>query len=310
MICERCGKDNPDQATRCVNCQALLEPLKSTPGATAQGISSLSLDNLISSSAVVARRMVDPTPPPPATQLPPVDPKAWKMGQPEEFKPKIVAEPSPPQSLRIPETEELPPLGGVKPGFFNYRRPDTKLLVVTPLATLRQRVGAAIYDHIFLATVIGYTGVIVVLGVIAANFSRMVVWHEITLLELANSMVRPCVVGFWFLFTALSFIYHLFTTALTGKTWGKQRRFIRVTQADGRPPNSGRALLRTFYGLSINLGFCAAVWFVRPEFALVGLLFIPGILATFFDKDQRGIHDRLAGTYVVSTKELVETVDF
>lgn len=308
MICRRCGAENRREATHCANCFAELEHNQAAAGAADGGSTSMSLDELIGSSVVVARRIVDLPPPPPASAASPSDPKAWKTASPDEFKLPVATPPTPYVSL--PETEKLEPVGGLKPGFFNYRRSDTKLLVVTALATPRERIGAAIYDTVFVATVIGYAGVMVILGVVFANFSRLLVWHDITLTELANSWVRPCVVGFFFLFTALSFVYCFIATTLSGQTWGKQTRHIRVVQADGSTPSVVKALLRTLYGLPINLSFCVAVWFVRPEIALVSLIFLAGIPTAFLNPERQALHDRLAGTYVVSTKELTETIDF
>ena len=66
-----------------------------------------------------------------------------------------------------------------------------------------------------------------------------------------------------------------------GQTLGKMAMAIRVVRTDGRPANMGTALLRLVGYLFSTL-----------------LLFV-GFLMILFDRQRRGLHDRLADTIVV-----------
>jgi uncharacterized RDD family membrane protein YckC len=75
------------------------------------------------------------------------------------------------------------------------------------------------------------------------------------------------------------FIFH----AMRGQTPGKRLLGLRVIDAWGERPTWARALVRT------------------GGYALSALLFSLGFLWIGFDREKRGLHDWLAGTYVVVT---------
>lgn len=83
------------------------------------------------------------------------------------------------------------------------------------------------------------------------------------------------------LFLALGMSYFVLLNAGAGQTLGKRAAGIRVIDGFGQPLGLGRSVLR-----------CAAL---VPSLALAGL----GVLWIGFDRERRGLHDRLADTHVV-----------
>jgi uncharacterized RDD family membrane protein YckC len=296
MLCKRCGANNQEKTLRCLNCQA---PLEAREG-------EVSLDDLIEGSSVVLRHLVDPE----ATSLP----TPPRPSQPNGTG-AVLAAPSPletPQktvSVAPPSVSIEPETPNLKAGYLNYRRFDTDLLVLAKFATLQQRISAAVYDNALLATIIAFPGAITVLY-LAAQTRFILIPYRDMLEDIANSFVRPVTVGFVLLFTLISFPYYLIMTTLGGQTSGKRYSNIRVTTEKGGSPSLPTAFFRTLYGLPINLAFCAAVYFEHLEIALLSLPFLIGVAVAFFTPTRQGLHDKLAHTYVVSNKELVEDIDF
>ena len=79
----------------------------------------------------------------------------------------------------------------------------------------------------------------------------------------------------------LSFLYFFIFQALRGQTPGQQLFGVRVVDGFGQPPSPVRALARTAAFL--------------PSWALFAL----GVVWIAFDREKRGLHDRLADTYVI-----------
>ena len=79
------------------------------------------------------------------------------------------------------------------------------------------------------------------------------------------------------------FLYSFIFTALQGQTPGKRALGIRVVSWYGEQPTMGRALARSLAGLL--------------SLAILGL----GFIWIGFDEEKRGLHDRIAGTYVVKS---------
>jgi len=82
-------------------------------------------------------------------------------------------------------------------------------------------------------------------------------------------------------FAAFVPIYFVGLWSWRGQTLGKMAMAIRVVRSDGRPTGVGAALLRLVGYLFSTL-----------------LLFV-GFLMILFDRQRRGLHDRLADTIVV-----------
>jgi uncharacterized RDD family membrane protein YckC len=83
----------------------------------------------------------------------------------------------------------------------------------------------------------------------------------------------------------LGFLYFFIFHALRGQTPGKRLLGVRVIDAYGRRPSLGRALGRT------------------AAYVPSALLLALGFLWIGFDREKRGLHDRLADTYVISDGE-------
>lgn len=81
---------------------------------------------------------------------------------------------------------------------------------------------------------------------------------------------------------AISFAYYIFFTGYCGQTPGKMVLRIKVVRTDGSPVGYGRAAFREV-----------------PAKFLSGIIFGIGYLMVAFDDQKRGLHDRLADTYVI-----------
>ena len=76
--------------------------------------------------------------------------------------------------------------------------------------------------------------------------------------------------------------YAVFFTGYNGQTPGKMALRIQVIRTDGTPMSYGRAFLREVIG----------------KFAS-GIIFGIGYLMAGFDRQKQGLHDKIAGTYVI-----------
>jgi len=80
-------------------------------------------------------------------------------------------------------------------------------------------------------------------------------------------------------------VYFIGLWTWRGQTLGQMATHIKVVRADGQPMDLGVATLR-FVGLLV-----------------CGLTLGIGFLFMLFDKRNRGLHDRIAGTYVIRLQE-------
>jgi uncharacterized RDD family membrane protein YckC len=78
-----------------------------------------------------------------------------------------------------------------------------------------------------------------------------------------------------------SIAYYLASWTKSGQTLGKMALGIKIVGADGQPPSGGKALLR-YLGYILN-----------------GVVLSIGFLWAAFDRKRQGLHDKIAGTYVV-----------
>jgi uncharacterized RDD family membrane protein YckC len=83
------------------------------------------------------------------------------------------------------------------------------------------------------------------------------------------------------LFGIVCFLYFFVFQAVRGQTPGQALVGIRVVDGYGQPPSAVRSLARTAAFL--------------PSWALFAL----GVVWIAFDREKRGLHDRLADTYVI-----------
>jgi uncharacterized RDD family membrane protein YckC len=84
------------------------------------------------------------------------------------------------------------------------------------------------------------------------------------------------------LFAVVCFLYFFVFQALRGQTPGQALLGMRVVDGFGERPSPARALARTAAFL--------------PSWALFAL----GVVWIAFDREKRGLHDRLADTYVIT----------
>lgn len=86
----------------------------------------------------------------------------------------------------------------------------------------------------------------------------------------------------WLCSMAVSITYYVFFTGYNGQTPGKMALRIQVIRTDGTPMTYGRAFLREIPGKFIS-----------------AIILCIGYLMVAFDQQKQGLHDRIAGTYVI-----------
>lgn len=94
--------------------------------------------------------------------------------------------------------------------------------------------------------------------------------------------ILDAILGFTGIGALLSITYYVLLTGLKGQTLGKMALGIKVVNAQGNVPGIGRAALREIVGK-----FVSAI--------AIGL----GYLWVGWDRQKRGWHDHIAGTYVI-----------
>jgi predicted Zn finger-like uncharacterized protein len=86
----------------------------------------------------------------------------------------------------------------------------------------------------------------------------------------------------WLCGMVIGITYAVFFTGYNGQTPGKMALRIQVVRTDGTPMTYGRAFLREVIGK-----FASAI--------ILGI----GYLMVAFDRNKQGLHDKIAGTYVI-----------
>lgn len=86
----------------------------------------------------------------------------------------------------------------------------------------------------------------------------------------------------WLCSMAVSVTYYVFFTGYNGQTPGKMALRIQVVRTDGTPMSYGRAFLREIPGKFVS-----------------AIILCIGYLMVAFDRQKQGLHDRIAGTYVI-----------
>lgn len=99
-------------------------------------------------------------------------------------------------------------------------------------------------------------------------------------LDLALSSDPALMMAFGLL-TAIGLVYLLVFQITTGRTVGMRLLGMRIVDVYGDPPSSARCAVRT-------LGYLASAATLWLGFLWIG-----------FDREKRGLHDWLAGTYVI-----------
>jgi uncharacterized RDD family membrane protein YckC len=86
----------------------------------------------------------------------------------------------------------------------------------------------------------------------------------------------------WLCSTVVSMTYYIFFTGYNGQTPGKMALRIQVVRTNGTPMTYGRAFLREVVGKFVSA-------------LILGI----GYIMAGFDRNKQGLHDRIAGTYVI-----------
>lgn len=169
------------------------------------------------------------------------------------------------QEARIspePAIPSAPPQGGFS-GHAGYAPVATPATL--PKAGFWIRVGASLIDGLILGAVQFAIGLVLGFAGEAAGGESLALF-AIT----------------WLCSVAISITYYVFFTGYNGQTPGKMALRLQVIRSDGTPMSYGRAFLREI-----------------PCKFISGILLGIGYLMVAFDQQKQGLHDRMAGTYVI-----------
>ena len=135
------------------------------------------------------------------------------------------------------------------------------------------------------------------------EFPDSLEWFEQSIIFFLFDLPPPWYVIFWYQLSLLAlvafFVVELPLTAICGQTVGKMLNGTRVIRVDGgRQPGWLRSSVRWI------------VLYIPLLVPIVGLLlFLVMIVTPLFDSRRRGLHDRIAGTLVVSDLDSERVTD-
>ncbi len=103
----------------------------------------------------------------------------------------------------------------------------------------------------------------------------------------------------------LPLLYFILLTSTRGQTPGKKGTGIKVVRSDGLTPSFGYVVLRETTKLApvyVLIGFS---WLIGDPrlLPLAGVPLLLGFTMVSRDPKRQGWHDKIAGTYIVKTKE-------
>ncbi len=105
------------------------------------------------------------------------------------------------------------------------------------------------------------------------------------MLEFVDRLSNPESLAAWAILYML--VYHIFFTVLTGQTLGKALMGLRIVSITGKRISIFQALIRLI------------AFFISVSIIFIGLLWV------FVDNKRQGLHDKIAGTYVIYTWDAV-----
>jgi uncharacterized RDD family membrane protein YckC len=143
-----------------------------------------------------------------------------------------------------------------------------------------RRAAAGVVDGAILLMVFAVLDIIVSL-ILKQPLPRLSQLGPDYLLDVALSGDALALVGLSVL-AILGFLYFFIFHAVRGQTPGKRLLRMRVVDGYGERPSLGRAFLRT-------LAYLPSAFLLLLGFVWIG-----------FDREKRGLHDRLADTYVIA----------
>lgn len=146
-------------------------------------------------------------------------------------------------------------------------------------ATFPRRLFAAVVD---LGLVVGFVAAVIA-GAALALHTPLPTWRELGPDLLVAGLLdrNPMAVGAAGLFLGIGALYQIYLGGILGQTLGKRLFRLRVISSRGAPPGPALATAR-----------CVALMFSLLPAGL-------GFLWCLFDRERRGAHDHLVGTYVI-----------
>jgi len=311
MFCIRCGKPNVAEAVFCYNCGNRLVGL--------ENVANPPQLETISSKPVSNAEVVDTSGQPlapgtinqegPSAPVPgwPAQPPGWQAGSTPQMPPYPYGYP-----FRVP----LAPNGKPYPvannpdAFYAYKDKESRQ-IYAPLASIRQRFGAALLDTIIMNVFNSLlAGFILLLLLSPAEFKGL--GNALQSGDFAES--QKYYPNWLALLTGTNYLIYctLFIWLAKGQTLGKKLLHIKIIKLTGTKPNFKDALLRSSFGFSMILGSYIAPFAAPLSLLYVGLSFmvIFGFTYAFRDKLHQGWHDKLAETVVVSSRELIQGVNY
>ncbi len=242
--------------------------------------------------------------------LPPIPPPNWSP-PPGNSYPYNLAGQGLNQPNKVPlAANGLPlPVFGNPEGYFSFTNKEGKK-VYTPYAPTGLRIGAAAIDTL------------IILVLFFIFFGVFLLFQNPAQVDaLTKSLQNPETGAYqssqvlwinWF-FGGIFLLYDTLLLALfRGQTLGKRILAIKVIQVKGVPPGFQVALLRSSFGFSWWLASIIAPF--GGLFALISLgmqlMVLFGFVRAINNKRRQGWHDKLAETLVVSSKELVQGINY
>jgi uncharacterized RDD family membrane protein YckC len=159
-----------------------------------------------------------------------------------------------------------------------------------------RRLGASILDLVIIVPAA------LVLSYLASKLTGVRAEHQLDLLIDVLLITNPVVMMTLGMTLAVAAIYALVFQIILGSTPGMKLLGIKVIDVYGDRPAPARCVVRTFAGwLSalLPLLMLRALGYPTVSYLVGALILVGGVLWVFFDGEKRGLHDWIAGTYVI-----------
>ncbi len=305
MYCVKCGKKNTLGSSYCYNCGTLLvQPESEAPNSSPSPSEGATLHPPSSGPNPLPGN--NPFGSPPAQ----TDPN-WRPPFPYGY----------PPLPRRHQTQHFPVAPNGKPyvvvdhpeAFYAYKNKEKKQ-VYAPLATLRGRFYAALFDFMLVYLPLQFISLLLVLFANPDLQQKLVdTGTRLSQEQLSQEISGRVPPWVSLLIITLSFLYcSLLTWLAGGQTLGKKLTRIKVIRLDGAKMDFQTAFTRNLFGYSFGLGVVASLYGSVGSFVglVLQVMVIVGFTASFTQALKRGWHDRLADTVVVGKTELVQGVNY
>ncbi len=154
-------------------------------------------------------------------------------------------------------------------------------LVITPLVEPPIRRYAGFWVRVW-ASVIDTIVLTIVSGILVSAFGRGDANTQTELSPDSFGEILGDFILITLLWIVLGLFYVIFMTFRFNQTLGKMALGIEVVRVDGQPNQLGDLFFREVIGKTLN-----------------AIIFLIGYMMVAFDPKKRGLHDRIASTYVV-----------